>query len=69
MLGRCTTPHENSFSEYICWQKRRLKGGVVVVKQALFERMSYVASTALIFLMCLVFRERMVQVASTGATL
>jgi hypothetical protein len=29
----------------ICWRKRRLKGGVVGAKQALFEWMSHVAST------------------------
>jgi hypothetical protein len=33
----------------ICLQKRRLKGGDVVVKQALFERMCQVASTVVSF--------------------
>ncbi len=33
----------------ICSQKRRLKGGDVVVKQALFERMCQVASTVVSF--------------------
>jgi len=32
----------------ICSHKRRLKGGVVVVKHALVERMAYVASTRVV---------------------